>query len=96
MVENAITKVARIAAHAAQGLVYKDSAGKEQTILPTGDKNMIDISGLSISNGSGGDTGGGDNPDHPSAGADYYAGSLADGEITERYLLYQESKKLKN
>ncbi len=86
MVENAITKVARIASHAAQGLVYKDSAGKEQTILPTGDKNMIDISGLSISNGSGGDTGGGDNPDHPSAGVDYYAGSLADGEITERNL----------
>ena len=94
MVENAITKVARIAAHAAQGLVYKDSAGKEQTILPTGDKNMIDISGLSISNGSGGDTGGGDNPDHPSAGADYYAGSLADGEITERYLLYQRDESV--
>lgn len=94
MVENAITKVARIAAHAAQGLVYKDSAGKEQTILPTGDKNMIDISGLSISNGSGGDTGGGDNSDHPSAGADYYAGSLADGEITERYLLYQRDESV--
>lgn len=94
MVENAITKVARIASHAAQGLVYKDSAGKEQTILPTGDKNMIDISGLSISNGSGGDTGGGDNPDHPSAGVDYYAGSLTDGEITERYLLYQRDKSV--
>jgi len=94
MVENAITKVARIAAHAAQGVVYKDSAGKEQTILPTGDKNMIDISGLSIGSNTGGDTGGGDNPDHPSAGADYYAGSLADGEITERYLLYQRDESV--
>ncbi|GEO64020.1 hypothetical protein [Companilactobacillus nantensis] len=92
MVENAITKVARIAAHAAQGLVYKDPSGKEQTILPAGDKNMIDISGLSIGNGSGGDTGGEDNPDHPSAGADYYAGSLSDGEITGRYLLYQRDE----
>ncbi|MGQ2375891.1 hypothetical protein [Companilactobacillus zhachilii] len=90
MVENAITKVARIAAHAAQGLVYKDSAGKEQTILPTGDKNMIDISGLSIGNGSGGNTSGGDNP-NPNAGADYFAGSLANGEITDRDLLVQIS-----
>lgn len=85
MVENAITKVARIAAHAAQGLVYKDSAGKEQTILPTGDKNMIDISGLSIGNGSGGDISGGDNP---TVGADYYPGSVYDGTISGRTLLY--------
>ena len=85
MVENAITKVARIAAHAAQGLVYKDSAGKEQTILPTGDKNMIDISGLSIGSGSGGDNG---DSNHPNVGNDYYPGSVYDGTISGRTLLY--------
>ncbi|AYE38397.1 hypothetical protein D1B17_07005 [Companilactobacillus zhachilii] len=92
MVENAITKVARIAANALQGLFYKDSSGKIHKI-PTDDKNFGDITGL-IGNGSGGDTGGGDNSDHPSAGADYYAGSLADGEITERYLLYQRDESV--
>jgi hypothetical protein len=85
MVENAITKVARIAAHAAQGLVYKDSAGKEQTILPTGDKNTIDISGLSIGSGSGGDNG---DSNHPNVGNDYYPGSVYDGTISGRTLLY--------
>lgn len=87
--ENELTKVARIAAHAAQGVTIKDADGKQQNILPSGDKNMIDLSGISFGGNTGGDTGGGDNPDHPSAGADYYAGSLADGEITERELLWQ-------
>lgn len=43
---------------------------------------------------SGGDDGGNTNPDTPTAGADYYAGSLADGEITERYLLYQRDESV--
>ncbi|CAJ1179343.1 hypothetical protein CPR19088_GLDEOEPO_01331 [Companilactobacillus paralimentarius] len=90
MVENAITKVARIAAHSLQGLFYKDSSGTIHKI-PTDDKNYGDITGVIGSGTDGGDTGGGDNPDHPSSGADYYAGSLADGEITERKLLWQGS-----
>jgi len=51
------------------------------------------LSGISGGD-DGGDTGGGTDPDHPSAGADYYAGSLADGEITERYLLYQRDESV--
>ncbi|GEO48363.1 hypothetical protein [Companilactobacillus kimchii] len=35
---------------------------------------------------TGGNTGGGTDSNHPAAGADYYAGSLADGEITQRNL----------
>lgn len=81
MVENAITKVARIAAHAAQGVVYKDSAGKEQTILPSGDKNMIDISGLNIEGGS---SSGGADPDNPSNEINYVPAMIDDGSLTGR------------
>lgn len=88
MAENALTKVARIAAGSAMGATYKDKDGKQQVIKPTGDANYLDLSGVINNSGSSSD-GGGTNPDHPSAGADYYAGSLADGEITERELLWQ-------
>jgi len=83
MAENALTKVARIAAGSAMGATYKDKDGKQQVIKPTGDANYLDLSGVITNSGSSSD-GGGTNPDNPSAGADYYAGSLADGEITER------------
>lgn len=95
MADNALTKVARIAAGALQGLTYKDSKGDIHVIKATGDENYGDITDVIGSGTGGGDTGsGGDNPDHPSAGADYYAGSLADGEITGRYLLYQRDESV--
>lgn len=93
MAENALTKVARIAAGSAMGATYKDKDGKQQVIKPTGDANYLDLSGVITNSGSSSD-GGGTNPDNPSAGADYYAGSLADGEITERYLLYQRDESV--
>ena len=88
MAENALTKVARIAAGSAMGATYKDKDGKQQVIKPTGDANYLDLSGVITNSGSSSD-GGGTNPDNPAAGADYYAGSLADGEITDRDLLVQ-------
>jgi len=88
MEENALTKVARIAAGSAMGATYKDKDGKQQVIKPTGDANYLDLSGVITNSGSSND-GGGDNPstpDNPSAGADYYAGDLYAGEITGRKL----------
>lgn len=95
MAENWLTKVARIAIRAAQGLTWTDKNNEVQVVKPEGKSNLINIQKIvdGIGNG-GGDTGGGDNPDHPDAGADYYAGSLADGEITERYLLYQRDESV--
>lgn len=86
MAENALTKVARIAAGSAMGAILKDKDGNDKIVKPDGDANYLDLRDI-VAGGSG--TGGGDNPenpDNPSAGADYYAGSLADGEITERNL----------
>jgi len=59
--------------------------------IKSGDKiyKPDDYGQVTISGISGGDDSGGDVDPHPSIGADYYPGSLADGEITERYLLYQ-------
>lgn len=85
MAENALTKVARIAAGSAMGAILKDKDGNDKIVKPDGDANYLDLRDIVI----GGSSGGGDNPenpDNPSAGADYYAGSLADGEITERNL----------
>ncbi|AYE38679.1 hypothetical protein D1B17_08580 [Companilactobacillus zhachilii] len=68
--------------------------------IKIGDKIIRpDENGQAVLNGTsggddGGDTGGGTDPNHPAAGADYYAGSLADGEITERYLLYQRNESV--
>ena len=61
----------------------------DKVISPDAEGQAI-LSGIS----GGSDNTGGDNPDHPTAGADYYAGSLADGEITERYLLYQRDESV--
>ena len=91
MAENALTKVARIAAGSAMGAILKDKDGNDKIVKPDGDANYLDLRDI-VAGGSG--TGGGDNPDHPSAGVDYYAGSLTDGEITERYLLYQRDKSV--
>lgn len=58
-------------------------------IVGPDDKGQAVLDGIS-GNGDGGDS----KPDVPTAGADYYAGSLADGEITERYLLYQRDESV--
>ncbi|KRK80379.1 hypothetical protein [Companilactobacillus nodensis] len=95
MADNALTKVARIASKAAQGATYKDAKGNIQIIKPAGDSNYMDFTNfLTSTNGTGGSTGGNTDQNHPAAGADYYAGSLADGEITERYLLYQRDESV--
>jgi len=89
MTENKLTGTARVANHSFLRAMYKDSKGDLKYINPTGKWNYLDLTQVQGVISGGGDTGGGDNPDHPSAGADYYAGSLADGEITERELLWQ-------
>ncbi|GEO64765.1 hypothetical protein [Companilactobacillus nantensis] len=63
---------------------------KNIKVIRSNDKTFLpDDDGVVTMNISGGSTSGGGNiPDNPSAGVDYYAGSLANGEITERYLLY--------
>ncbi|GAQ01460.1 hypothetical protein NBRC111452_1268 [Companilactobacillus farciminis] len=85
MVENDLTKVARIAAGAAQGATYKDAKGDIKIIKPTGDANYMDLTQfMAVTNGT--DDGDGGNPVNPSSGIDYYPGSLADGEISQRKL----------
>ena len=88
MVENALTKVARLAVNSVKGALIKDKDGQDKIIKPSGDNYYLDLRELRTGNADSGSDGGGDNPnpDNPSAGADYYAGSLADGEITERNL----------
>lgn len=58
MAENALTKVARIAAGSAMGATYKDKDGKQQVIKPTGDANYLDLSGVITNSGSSSDGGG--------------------------------------
>ena len=84
MAENALTKVARIAAGSAMGAILKDKDGNDKIVKPDGDANYLDL--RDIAAGGGDKPKNPDNPDHPAAGADYYAGSLADGEITQRNL----------
>lgn len=86
MATNKLTEVAGLVAHAVMGATIKDKDGNDKIIKPDGNANYLDLRDI-VAGSSG--TGGGDNsenPDNPSAGADYYAGSLADGEITERNL----------
>lgn len=86
MATNKLTEVAGLVAHAVMGATIKDKDGNDKIVKPDGDANYLDLRDI-VAGSSG--TGGGDNPenpDNPSAGADYYAGSLADGEITERNL----------
>jgi len=73
------------------GIVDKDGNLKNQFVAK-GSTNRIDIP-QSILGTDGGSTGEIDS-NHPSAGADYYAGSLANGEITQRYLLYQRDESV--
>ena len=94
MATNKLTEVAGLVAHAVMGATIKDKDGNDKIVKPDGDANYLDLRDI-VAGSSG--TGGGDNPenpDNPSAGADYYAGSLADGEITERYLLYQRDESV--
>lgn len=92
MATNKLTRTANVAIHAAMAAKILDKDGNETIIKPTTKANVLDLTGIS-GNSNSGNTGG-DNPDHPSAGADYYAGSLADGEITGRYLLYQRDESV--
>lgn len=94
MATNKLTEVAGLVAHAVMGATIKDKDGNDKIVKPDGDANYLDLRDI-VAGSSG--TGGGDNPenpDNPSAGADYYAGSLADGEITGRYLLYQRDESV--
>ncbi|MBL3531059.1 hypothetical protein JMJ99_06720 [Companilactobacillus zhachilii] len=94
MATNKLTEVAGLVAQAVMGATIKDKDGNDKIIKPDGNANYLDLRDI-VAGSSG--TGGGDNPenpDNPSAGADYYAGSLADGEITERYLLYQRDESV--
>ena len=85
MATNELTKVAGLVAHAVMGAKVKDKDGNAKTVKPTGDDNLLDLTDIV----AGSSTGGGGNPENPSAGVDYYAGDLYSGEITGRYLLYQ-------
>lgn len=71
---------------------------KDQKVLHTAIVNKktnkialpSDWLGTGTNTNAGGNTG--SDSGSPSAGVDYYAGSLAKGEITERYLLYQRDE----
>ncbi|WP_338231672.1 hypothetical protein [Companilactobacillus muriivasis] len=94
MTENKLTGTARVANHAFLRAMYKDNKGDLKYIDPTGKWNYLDLTQIQGVISGGGDTGDGDKPDHPSIGVDYYPGSLTDGEITERYLLYQRDESV--
>lgn len=83
MAENWLTKVARIAIHAAQGLTWTDKNNEVQVIKPEGKSNFLNIQKIVDGIGSGGgDTGGGDNPN--TNGVNYIPASLEDGTLTGR------------
>lgn len=86
--KNDLGLVGKIAAHSVMSGKYKDKDGNIKEILPIGPGNSLDFDQFreDISAFGGGSGGTDIDPDHPSAGADYYAGSLGDGEITERNL----------
>lgn len=86
--KNDLGLVGKIAAHSVMSGKYKDKDGNIKEILPVGPGNSLDFDQFREDIGAfGGGSGGTDiDKEHPSAGANYYAGSLADGEITERNL----------
>ena len=86
--KNDLGLVGKIAAHSVMSGKYKDKDGNIKEILPVGPGNSLDFDQFREDIGAfGGGSGGTDiDKEHPSVGADYYAGSLADGEITERNL----------
>src|SRR5699024_10607637 len=79
MAENALTKVARIAAGSAMGAILKDKDGNDKIVKPDGDANYLDLRDI-VAGGSG--TGGGDNPN--TNGINYIPGLLDDGTLTGR------------
>ena len=94
MAENDLTKVARIAAGAAQGVITKDANGNQKIIKPTGDANYLDFTNISFGGSTGATTGGGNSDNTPagtdtSGGVNIIPGSLTDGSLTERYLQWQ-------
>lgn len=86
--KNDLDLVGKIAAHSVMSGKYKDKDGNIKEILPVGPGNSLDFDQFREDIGAfGGGSGGTDtDEEHPSAGVDYYAGSLANGEITERTL----------
>lgn len=86
---NELTKVAEWVKHTPIGYVTQDSAGKIKTTYTNRNTHLWDLTGLSSNNG-GGTIGNPDNPDNPGQSDEdnYYAGSLANGEITDRDLLW--------
>lgn len=81
--KNAITQVAEALGSAVYGFKTIDKDGNVTSILPDSD-SLVTLPGEWNNN-----TGGSTDPDHPAAGVDIYPGSLANGEITERYCLWQ-------
>jgi len=94
MATNKLTEVSNLVGKAAMNASYNDADGKEVTIDPTGVLNTLKFGDLFKGIGGGGSGDG--NTDNPSAGVDYYAGSLADGEITDRNLLAQVTSDAPN
>lgn len=80
---NKATQIAEVVGKMPIGLKNIDKDGNVTPILPDAD-GLITVPG-----NSSGTSDDGDDPEHPSAGIDYYAGSLANGEITDRYVAYQ-------
>lgn len=84
---NELTKVAEWVKHTAIGYVYIDSAGKIQTNYPDPNTHLLDFTNFRSGGGAVVDPG---NPGTGQSDEDnYYAGSLANGEITDRDLLWQ-------
>ncbi|GEO63047.1 hypothetical protein [Companilactobacillus nantensis] len=96
MVDNVKDSTARkLLAKLPDGIQIVD---KNQKILHTAivnkKTNKISLPSDWLGTGTNANTGGntGTDTENPSAGVDYYAGSIANGEITERYLLYQRDE----
>ncbi|WP_338232796.1 hypothetical protein [Companilactobacillus muriivasis] len=87
MVENKLSEAIEAFGKADKKNIKSIKSGDK--IYKPDDYGQVTIGGI-----SGGDDSGGDVDPHPSIGADYYPGSLADGEITERYLLYQRDESV--
>lgn len=81
--KNHLEMVGHIAAHSALSAKYKDSDGNVKEILPEGAGNSFDLDQFRK------DVFPSDTDTHPSDGDNIYPGSLANGEITERYILSQ-------
>jgi len=85
---NDLTDLTDVVVRQPMGGKYKDKYGKYQDIPIDPTDFKMDLSGISTGSSSGGNTGGGTDTDHPTSGADYYPGSVYDGTISGRTLLY--------